>query len=315
MTGPKPNLFLIGAMKAGTTYLRKLLKSHPDIFMCEPDEPSYFVDQRDLKRLWPDMWSRGLWRSEERYLELFKSAGAAPILGEASTNYTKRPLAAGVPERIHAFNPQARLIYLLRDPVQRTISHYWHMVRYNAEYRPMLQAVQRDPQFTAVSHYGMQLAPFLERFGRDRIAVLTYEALVSDPADAMRSIYEWLGVDPTTADLSGIAEPENVAPQIVSMPLWGGIPRRLRQSPASSIILQHVPTSIRSALHRFTTRDIDRRSVEASATVEYLRPLQRRQTDDLIRLLGRSFPEWTMLYGESRAPLRRGGSLAAAVDS
>ena len=50
MTRRKPNLFLIGAMKSGTTYLRKLLKAHPDIFMCEPDEPSYFVDPRQLKR-------------------------------------------------------------------------------------------------------------------------------------------------------------------------------------------------------------------------------------------------------------------------
>jgi len=312
MTGRKPNLFLIGAMKAGTTYLRKLLRSHPDIFMSDPDEPSYFVDQRDLKRLWPEMWSRGLWRGEQRYLRLFEPAGAAAVLGEASTNYAKRPLVAGVPERIHAFNPQARFIYLLRDPVQRTISHYWHMVRHHAEYRPMLEAVRRDLQFVAVSHYAMQLTPFLERFGRDRVAVLTYETLVADPVAAMRGLYQWLEVDPAVADPSGFAEPENVAPQIVSMPLWGGFPRRLRQSLANGVILRYVPAMVHTTLHRITTRDVDRHSVDVTATVDYLRPVQRRQTDELVRLLGRGFPEWTTLYGESRAVLRPGGSRAAA---
>ncbi len=95
MTTRRPNLFLIGAMKAGTTYLRKLLNAHPDIFMCEPDEPSYFVDPRQLRRLYPEMWERGLWRSEDRYLELFRPGGNAAILGEASTSYTKLPIAPG----------------------------------------------------------------------------------------------------------------------------------------------------------------------------------------------------------------------------
>ena len=97
---PRPGLFLMGAMKSGTTYLRRLLASHPDIFMCEPDEPSYFVDPRQLKVIWRDMWERGFWRSEAHYLQLFRSAGDAMIVGEASTNYTKLPLMAGVPEKI-----------------------------------------------------------------------------------------------------------------------------------------------------------------------------------------------------------------------
>ena len=67
----RPNLFIIGAMKSGTTYLRKLLAAHPAIFMCEPDEPSYFVEPRELRKLWPDMWRQRIWQSEKRYLALF----------------------------------------------------------------------------------------------------------------------------------------------------------------------------------------------------------------------------------------------------
>ena len=306
----KPNLFLIGAMKSGTTYLRKLLQSHPDIFMCEPDEPSYFVEQRQLRAIWPDMWAHGLWRSEERYLALFAAAGDAAILGEASTNYAKRPLVLGVPERIHAFNPEARFVYLLRDPVERTISHYWHMVRHHAEHRPMLEAIRRDPQFVAVSHYAMQLMPFLERFGPDRIAVVTHERLIADPTATMNMVYAWLGVDTAAADRSGFAQAENVAPDVVSVPRWLGVPRRMRQSPALRTIMPRIPVTIHTALHRLTTTDIRRQSVDVTETVAFLQSLQRRQTDDLMRLLGRTFPEWTTLNGEPGTPSRSAGSSA-----
>jgi hypothetical protein len=309
----KPNLFLIGAMKSGTSYLRKLLNAHPDVYMCEPDEPSYFVDPRQLRTFYPEMWERGLWRSEERYLDLFRPAGDAPILGEASTNYTKLPLLWGVPERIAAFNPEARFIYVVRDPVQRTISHYWHMVRYHFEHRPITLAVRRDPQFVAVSHYAMQLRPFLEQFGRDRVAVLIHEQLIADPAGVMDGLYQWLGVNAAGADLSRFSEPENVAPDVVTMPGWGGVPRRMWQAPALKSAMAQLPPSVRDSLRRLTTRDVHRREVDMTEAVAFLRPELRRQTDDLAGLLGCSFPEWTTLYGASSsapltqppAPLRR----------
>src|SRR5947209_2003031 len=84
----RPGLFVIGAMKSGTTYLNKLLGAHPEIFMCAPEEPSYFVQPRQLRTLWPEAWDQGFWRSEENYLQLFQASGDALHLGEASTNYT-----------------------------------------------------------------------------------------------------------------------------------------------------------------------------------------------------------------------------------
>jgi hypothetical protein len=118
----KPNLFIIGAMKSGTTYLWNLLSSHPSIFMCRPKEPSYFVEPGQLQKLSYGIWRQGYWKSEEAYLKLFRSAGIATILGEASSYYLHLPFASGVPERICQFNPDARLIYLMRDPIERTIS-------------------------------------------------------------------------------------------------------------------------------------------------------------------------------------------------
>src|ERR1700722_12360620 len=105
-----PNLFVIGAMKSGTNYLRKLLGHHRAIFTTAVEEPSYFVDPVELKIIWPEMWARGYWRDEQNYLQLFAPAKDATILAETSTNYPKIPLVTGVAERLHAFNPDARLI-------------------------------------------------------------------------------------------------------------------------------------------------------------------------------------------------------------
>ena len=151
----KPNLFIIGSMKSGTTLLWKLLGSHPSIYMCSPKEPSYFVEPDQLGVLQPFLWKQGYWRSEERYLKLFQSDKNELFFGEASVYYTHLPHATGVAERLNRFNPQARLIYIMRDPIERTISHYWHRVVYNDEHRTMLQAVAEDSKYCDVSYYAM----------------------------------------------------------------------------------------------------------------------------------------------------------------
>jgi len=297
----KPNLFLIGAMKSGTTYLNKLLGAHPAIFMCSPEEPSYFVDPKQLRALWPKAWDLGLWRSEERYLDLFRTNRDAVLLGEASTNYTKRPLVSGVPERIGRFNPDARFIYLMRDPVERTISHYWHMVRYHAERRPILDAIKTEPQYLDVSHYAMQLQPYLEQFGHDRVAVLTFEQLTHAPLATMRPLYDWLGVESAAADVSRFEEAENVTPEEMRMAVWRGAWQHARQLRLLRVLTPYLPRAFRETAVRLATRQVQRRNVDTSEVKDFLRPIQRRQTETLGRLLGREFPEWAALYGSDVA--------------
>lgn len=288
-------------MKSGTSYLGKLLNSHPSVFMCEPDEPSYFVDPQQLKSIWPDMWRRGFWLGEEHYLKLFDAAAGAPIVGEASTNYSKLPMVTNVAEKIRAFNPDARLIYLLRDPVRRTISHYWHMVRHHAENRPMIEAIKRDTQFMDVSHYAMQLEAYLRHFPPDQIAILTHEHLIRDPAETMRALYAWLGIEPSAVDMSHFGQPENVTPETIAIRKYGAVSRRLLQKFPIGAIGPHIPQPFRRTLRRLTTRQVQRRSVDTTELVNFLRPIQLRQTEQLARLVGRTFPEWTTLSGRPGA--------------
>jgi hypothetical protein len=293
----KPSLFVIGAMKSGTNYLRKLLHLHPSIFMAEVREPSYFVEPGELKAIWPEMWAEGYWREERNYLQLFASAGEATIIGEVSTNYAKMPLVTGVAERLQAFNPDARLIYLLRDPVERTISHYWHMVRYHNEYRSIETAIRRDAQYVAVSYYAMQLAPFRERFGGDCVAVLTYEQLIRDPHKTMELLYRWLGLDPARVDVSQFREPENSTPEVFRMPAWNGSIRKLWQSPSVKIVKPYVPRALQASLRGATNRRVSRRAVDLTEVANLLRTFQQRQVDELSAVLNRGFSEWTTLNG------------------
>jgi hypothetical protein len=293
----KPNLFLIGAMKSGSTTLHELLAEHPQICMSEPKEPCYFIDPQVLKITWPEMWAMGFWQSEAAYLHLFEAKPGARYFGESSTDYSKRPKFDGVVERIAAFSPHSHIVYIVRDPVERTISHYWHMVEHRGETRSPLSAIKEDPHYIEVSDYAMQLTPYIERFGRDRVYVMTFEELIRDPAHSVRGVFEWLGV---AADFvpTGLAAAHNVTPVRVRQQRAGmGWLQRFRHSALWTRLGPLTPAGLRRLGVGFAEKSVVRKQVDVTDVVDYLRPLQKAQTTRLAALVGREFPEWKTLYG------------------
>jgi hypothetical protein len=298
MKNPRPNLFLIGAMKSGTSYLSELLAAHPAIFMSAEKEPSYFVDPQVLRRGWPRMWAQGYWRSEARYLELFAAAGQAAVIGEASTLYSKLPMYTRVAERILDFNPQARFIYVMRDPVERTISHYWHTVddQSKQQQRPMLTAIQSNPEYTDVSYYARQLSEYLRHVGRERMFVLTFEELCANPAEQLGRIYAWLGVDASFRPPPIPAR--HVTPAVLEQARGLALLNRFRRSASYARIAPYLPRAARKLGSRVAARRVTRAEVSTLEVEAYLRPLQLRQTAELATLLGRAFPEWRTLFAQ-----------------
>ena len=164
-----------------------------------PKEPSFFVDQVTLKNVYPAMEKLGIWKNEMNYLELYKGAGSADYIGDASQNYSRMPLVKGVPERIRDFCRNAKILYIVRDPVDRTISHYWYMVKNFGESRPILEAIKSSDDYVSTSYYAMQLTPYLRIFGAENVKVVISEELREKPQLVMRDIYSWLNVDETSS--------------------------------------------------------------------------------------------------------------------
>jgi hypothetical protein len=228
--GALPNLIVIGAMKAGTSALHAYLDEHPEVAMSTPKELCFFYDPvpgalRDAPTAHPGTdateWSAGNWhRGIEWYRAHFRED--APVRGESSPGYTS-PSFPDVAARMASVVPDARLVYLVRDPVARAVSQYHHHVRDGTERRPILEALS-DPtsQYTLRSRYAERLAPFLERFPPERISIVVHEDLVADPVHAITGLLRSLCVDPSRWALSRPPEttardiPPEVAEAVVS---------------------------------------------------------------------------------------------------
>jgi Sulfotransferase family len=286
----RPNLFIIGAMKAGTTSLHECLSQHPDVFMTSFKEPQYFAPHRKRHH---GQWGQGGNLPEpgaDWYLRLFEKAGEARYAGESSTGYTKDPWVTGCADRIHEFNPEAKLIYIMRDPAGRTISHYWYRVMGREESRTPLEAIKQDEVYTAFSDCARQLRPYIERFGRSAVHVLTLEELAAQPAHTLDRLCEWLAIEPLGARMSfdsrnvGPSELRRVRPSMAFLRYWElhwrwqGFMRR--------------HPGVASMVRRATTQPVIRDRSAERAVREYLRPIQQPQVRALSNLVGRDFPEW-----------------------
>jgi len=186
-----PTFVVIGAMKAGTVSLSHYLDEHPDLFLGHGGrfgEPNFFVAEQN----WP--------RGRSWYESLFEGAGSAAARGECSPCYAMAPLFCGVPERMAQVVPDARLVYLVRDPIARMQSMYLHQVSAGRE-RRRPEAALLDDHYLAPSQYGFQLAAFLDHFDRGQVLVIASELLRDRPRDALSEVFAHLGVDPAAVDL------------------------------------------------------------------------------------------------------------------
>lgn len=174
-----PDFVIIGAMKSATTSLFRYLDEQPETHMAHPKETRFFSD----------LWPRGL----DWYLGKFEGAGPDQILGEASTTYTN-PLYPAA-ERMAEIIPRARLIYIIRHPVDRLRSHYRWEVQRTRESRPLVDAIREpDNEYLTLSCYHRCLLPYIDRFPREQLLVVRFEDLVRPPAPAWSEVLRFLSL-------------------------------------------------------------------------------------------------------------------------
>lgn len=181
----QPDFLVIGAMKAGTTSLCRDMEASPSIFFPSVKEPHTLCLNEVLT---PE--------GKARYAALFQNARPDQLCGEGSTGYTKLPTHTGVPERAYkVLGSDLKLIYIVREPVARAVSHHYHLYRAGDAPRAIGEAVRKIPTIVQFGKYAMQLEPWIEKFGRDHIHVVRFESYVRDRRGAVDSICRFLGVD------------------------------------------------------------------------------------------------------------------------
>ncbi|MEB3764879.1 MAG: sulfotransferase domain-containing protein [Desulfurococcales archaeon] len=196
MSQVKPNFLICGTMKGGTTWLYKLVDMHPQIYT--PRSKIKEIHFFDIN------YKKGL----DWYLKFFAEAkyNNYKAIGEKTPSYM---YLEEIPERIHSMFPDMKLIFILRNPVDRAYSHYWHAVtKWVVEYLPFEQALELEKERISIDtwhkiHYSYldrgkyieQLERFEKYFSKDQMLVIILEELVRDPETNLRRVLEFLEVE------------------------------------------------------------------------------------------------------------------------
>lgn len=176
-----PDFAIIGAMKCGTSTLHEQLRRRPGLFMSDPKEPNFFSDEAN--------WARGL----DWYQGLFAAAREGQRCGESSTHYTKLPTHPHAAERMAATAPGLRLVYVMRDPLERIASQYIHEWSQREVDEPFEEAVRLHERFVAYSCYDRQLEPYLAAYGPERVLPVAFERMLAAPDAELSRVCRFVG--------------------------------------------------------------------------------------------------------------------------
>jgi len=178
-----PDFLIVGAMKCATSSLHEQLALQPGIFMTELKEPNFFSND--------EQYERGM----EWYLSHFAPAKSDDICGESSTHYTKLPTYPQTIQRILQDFPDVKLIYVMRHPIDRLVSQYIHEWTQRFITVDINQSISQHPELIAYSQYTMQLAPYFETFGQERVLPVFFERMITNPQEELERVCQFIGYE------------------------------------------------------------------------------------------------------------------------
>lgn len=287
-----PNLFVVGAAKAGTTSMYAYLSQHPEVFFPRVKEPHFFtqVTPSRAHRFYIEAITR---RSD--YLKLFNRAAGCRMIGDASPSYLWHPQ---VPQRIHAVAPDPRIIILLRDPLERAHSHYLMDFREGVQPRPFYEALRADMDqrdkgwgvsflYYELGLYAAQVKRFLHTFGPNRIKIILFEEMRRDARQTLIELSRFLGLDPKPMLSIDATRSHNAyaAPRNAMMRRIAGA--RLSRWIGQSVVPRRLGWFI---FERFFLKSSSKPSLDARVR-DLLCSLYEPDVSELERTLGRSLPE------------------------
>jgi hypothetical protein len=302
---PLPEFFLMGAPKAGTTALHAALAQHPQLYLSPVKEPKFYLcdgrpPSRSTQQGPGDAHSarEWIWR-RDRYEALFDAAPAGSLRGESTPFYL---YDAEAQRRIHADVPRAKLLVVLRDPVDRAYSNWMHLRSdglepienfadaWAAEDERVAAGWAPFWHYRRLGLYGAQLLHLTELFGRDQVHVLRYRDLVQSPVQALDAVCAFLGV---SGGLIGGAERANSHPYVAPSPRTRRISRVVRVGAAAGAYAPpQVWRRVSRPLLALLQREGDRRPVLDPELRLRLVESYREDNALLGELTGRSFADW-----------------------
>lgn len=274
--GQNKYVCLIGAQKSGTTSLFNYLATHPEIHTIRWKEGKFFLS---------DVPSTA---DQRRYDRLLEGRKPEQYVFETSTYYTKYPQYDGVPERIHERYPDAKFIYLVRDPVERIWSQYSHYLAKDWERRPFAEAVRENREYLDYSRYHLQLSRYLKVFPRDQIHVMVFEEFIADRESGLRNIFEFLGID---ADFH--------TPNLDVTYNAGSSKRGMSKMKRMLFSLpgyRHFPWRVRKWVKSSLGESLPQKATEFDQlTRSWLQEQLSNDLNNFVKFLGRDVPSWKSL--------------------
>ncbi len=179
---PVPNYLVIGAAKAGSTTVSRLIGEHPDGFMSRPKELRYFSFRHHLGWDW--------------YLSHFQEAEGKLAIGDGSPEYTLSVICPDTPRLIRETLPEVRLVYIVRHPIERLVSHYAQDVSNGFDLPEFNRTMRERRVYVDGSLYWKQIQRYRRLFSDDQLHVMFLDDLKSDPVGTMKACYAFLGLDP-----------------------------------------------------------------------------------------------------------------------
>lgn len=295
----KPNFFIVGAPKCGTTSLWSYLKDHPEIYMPSLKE-LYFFDVDLWEKRSERPWARlngGRKPSLEQYLGCFSAAGEQKRIGEATASYLRSQRAA---TEIKAFNPEAQIIIMLRSPVDLLHSLHSNSLRDHLEpisdFEAALEADAKRPDgkgrgYRNYTNFPEQVQRYFDLFGRENVHTIIYDDLKKSSAVVGRDTLRFLGVSPDFAADFPLANPNKNVRNAHLETILERQPRAL-----SGICRALIPARLRAQIRSrlFSPKLVVR--PRSPMRAELRRRLQKEfepKVDQLSAILGRDLSGWS----------------------
>lgn len=268
------DFFIVGAQRCGTTFLSSALARLPQVAFSRVKEPFFFTETDD--------WKANL----SSYHELFAFEDSA-VSGEASTHYTMTPKYRPVFRDIFQYNPDAKIIYLMRNPVDRAVSLYTYYEGGVPSANRFEDAFSSDLEYVCAGMYHRQIHPYLDLFGRDNVRLIVFEDMVDDVSATLLDTAAFLGVDVASGDFETGRENQS-EDNFASSSRWI---RKLYDVYGRSGVHDLLPSSVVELAKKYLVSTSEKPDVSASLK-RRLSLFFEEDVSAMEDLLGRTLDEW-----------------------